>query len=63
MRTEGFHWYLVYVKFLLDCRIDERLNNFPNTQHMAYQKYLNSVFDSFDLQEIIHYYIDTQLLL
>jgi hypothetical protein len=32
---------------LLDCRIDERLNNFPNTQQMAYQKYLNSMFASF----------------
>ena len=43
---------------LLDCRIDERLNNFPNTQEMAYQKYLNSMFASFDLQEAIHYYIE-----
>jgi hypothetical protein len=43
---------------LLDCRIDERLNNFPNTQQMAYQKCLNSMFASFDLQEVIHYYIE-----
>ena len=43
---------------LLDCRIDERLNNFPNTQQMAYQKNLNSMFASFDLQEVIHYYIE-----
>ena len=25
---------------------------------MAYQKYLNSMFASFDLQEVIHYYIE-----
>jgi hypothetical protein len=43
---------------LLDCRIDERLNNFPNAQQMAYQKYLNSMFASFDLQELIRYYIE-----
>ena len=43
---------------LLDCRIDERLNNFPNTQQMTYQKYLNSMFASFDLQEVIQYYIE-----
>jgi hypothetical protein len=43
---------------LLDCRIDERLNNFMNAQHMAYQKNLNSMFASFDLQEVIHYYIE-----
>ena len=40
---------------LIDTRLDEKLINFPNAQQMAYQKFLNSMFASFDLQETIHH--------
>ena len=43
---------------LLDCRMNEQMSNFPNLQQMAYQKYLCSMFASFNLQETIHHYLE-----
>ena len=43
---------------LVDNRIDELLDNFPNQQQMAYQKHLCSTFASFNLQETIHHYVE-----
>ncbi|CAC5382904.1 unnamed protein product [Mytilus coruscus] len=41
---------------LLDNRLNERLINFPNNQQIAYQKYLSSIYASFNLQETVHHY-------
>ena len=43
---------------LLDNRVDDKLENFPNPQQVAYQKQLCSMFASFDLQETVHHYIE-----
>ncbi|CAC5380128.1 unnamed protein product [Mytilus coruscus] len=41
---------------LIPCISNERLINFPNNQQMEYQKYLSSIYASFNLQETVHHY-------